>query len=212
MLMKPVTENQLLALAGMFQACQLVDEMARNGRIESGQLEIFLSALLNQSPSTVFSVYGDSPESALDNLKPGLECMQRVLASDAKGNPNVLRYLVSVAFLATKLEKNPALLNAIGDGLARASQQAETFSISHENVIGNLAQLYKDTIGSFKQRIQVNGFAEHLQQQAIADRIRCLLFAAIRSAILWRQVGGRRYQLFFKRKQLNRLVLQYLQG
>ncbi len=211
MLMKPVTENQLLALAGMFQCCQLVDELARNGRVDSQQLEIFLSALLNQNPASVYAVYGDSPETAMENLRPGLECMQQVLVTDAKGNPNILRYLVSVAFLATKLEKNPALLNNIGDSLARANQQAETFSISHENVIGNLAQLYKDTIGSFKQRIQVNGFAEHLQQQAIADRIRCLLFAAIRSAILWRQVGGRRYQLFFQRKKLNKLIMQHLQ-
>ncbi len=211
MFFKPVTEDQVLALAGMFQCCQLVDELARTGRIDSRQLEMFLRALLNQTPATTLAVYGDSPESARANLQPGLECMQQLLAPNAKtSNPNILRYLISVAFLAKKIERQPPMLKKIGMGIKRANQQVEVFSVSHENVVANIAQLYKDTVGTFKQRIQVNGYAEHLQQQAVADKIRCLLFAAIRSAVLWRQLGGRRYQLFFQRKQISNLLNRLL--
>jgi high frequency lysogenization protein len=53
-----------------------------------------------------------------------------------------------------------------------------------------------------QQRIQVKGNAIYLQQPNVAERIRCLLFSAIRSAVLWRQLGGRKYHLLFYRKAL----------
>ena len=213
MFSKPVTQDQLFALAGMFHACQLVDDMARHGSVDSKQLDIHLRALLNQNPETTYSVYGTDREDALHNLAPGIQAMQSLLGQNKKSaEPNVLRYLVSVAFLARKLSQNSAMLNRVGEGIHNASLQAETFSISHENVIANIAQLYKDTIGTFRQRIQVNGYADHLQQPVVANRIRCLLFAAIRSAILWNQLGGRRSQLLFQRRkivdQLHRLQRQ----
>jgi high frequency lysogenization protein len=57
-------------------------------------------------------------------------------------------------------------------------------------------------------RIQVAGSAIYLQQPAIAQRIRCLLFAAIRSAFLWQQLGGTRVHLVLYRKNLVRLLPQ----
>ena len=38
-----------------------------------------------------------------------------------------------------------------------------------------------------------------LQQEATAAKVRALLFAGIRSARLWRQLGGRRWHLLTKR-------------
>ena len=91
----------------------------------------------------------------------------------------------------------------IGERLEQADHQATHFSsVSHTNVIANLAQIYQDSISTFRYRIQVNGYAGYLQQDSIAQRIRCLLFAGIRAAILWHQLGGKRYHLIFSRKQL----------
>ena len=94
------------------------------------------------------------------------------------------------------------MLNQIGERLEQASRQAEHFSTSHTNVIANLAQVYQDSISTFRHRIQVNGYADYLQQESIAQRIRCLLFAGIRAAMLWHQLGGRRRHLILNRKDI----------
>ena len=94
------------------------------------------------------------------------------------------------------------MLGVIGSRLEQVAQQAQHFSSTHENVIANLGTLYTETLSTFRFRIQVNGDYNYLQQQRIANQIRALLLASVRSAILWRQVGGNRFQLLFYRKHI----------
>jgi high frequency lysogenization protein len=98
----------------------------------------------------------------------------------------------------------------IGSRIGQAAQQAEHFSSTHDNVISNLGTLYTETLSTFRFRIQVNGDYNYLQQQRIANQIRSLLLAAIRSAMLWRQVGGNRLQLLFYRKHIAQQVDDFL--
>ena len=69
-------------------------------------------------------------------------------------------------------------------------------------MIANCASLYQDTISTFRQRIQVQGDMRHLQQPNNAAKIRALLLTGIRSARLWRQLGGHRWQMVFSRSKL----------
>jgi high frequency lysogenization protein len=50
----------------------------------------------------------------------------------------------------------------------------------------------------------VSGEQRHLSEQRNSDRIRALLLAGVRSALLWRQAGGVRWKLFFIRSSLQR--------
>jgi high frequency lysogenization protein len=93
------------------------------------------------------------------------------------------------------------MLAQISDGIERARQQAAVFTTTHENVIANLAGLYSDTISTLKPRILVNGDPTWLNDTQNVQKIRALLLAAIRSAVLWRQSGGTRLQLLFSRKK-----------
>jgi len=43
---------------------------------------------------------------------------------------------------------------------------------------------------------------EHLKNEHVANRIRALLLAGIRSAVLWYQLGGRRWRLVIYRKRI----------
>ena len=90
----------------------------------------------------------------------------------------------------------------VGDGITNAKRQADHFSVTHENVIANIAGLYTDTVSTIKGRIQVTGNAFYLEQPAIAQRVRCLLFAGIRSAFLWHQLGGKRSHILWHRNNL----------
>lgn len=52
----------------------------------------------------------------------------------------------------------------------------------------------------------------HLQDSRNADKVRALLLAGIRSAMLWRQLGGRRWQLLFSRRKLLDQLYPLLRG
>lgn len=195
---QPPSRDQVIALAGLFQACALVDTLARTGQISPDAMETAITSLLEQNPQSCESTFG-----SMNKLALGFETLEKLLNPDKQGrNQEVLRYGLGLIFLQHKVWSNRAMLDTIGEGIARARQRAQHFGPTHENVISGLADLYSKTISTFRFRIQVNGQAGYLQQNSIADRVRCLLFAGIRAGILWRQSGGRRWHLIVYRKHI----------
>ena len=191
------TADQALALAGVFHAAALVDEIANHGDIGPNQLANAMSVLLNQNPDSVSSLYG-SP----DNIQLGVSAMRTLLTDRSAGSANVLRYAIGIMYLARKLTNDKAKLDEVGKGIANAQRQAEHFSETHDNVIANVAGLYQDSVSTMRMRIQVSGNPAYLRQTSTAQRVRCLLFAGIRSAFLWHQVGGKRSHLLLRRDAL----------
>ena len=191
------TADQALALAGVFHAAALVDEIANHGDIGPNQLANAMSVLLNQNPDSVSSLYG-SP----DNIQLGVSAMRTLLTDRSAGSANVLRYAIGIMYLARRLTNDKAKLDKVGNGIANAQRQAEHFSETHDNVIANVAGLYQDSVSTMRMRIQVSGNPTYLRQTGIAQRVRCLLFAGIRSAFLWHQVGGKRSHLLLRRDAL----------
>ena len=112
----------------------------------------------------------------------------------------------AVLSIERQLNSRPVMLKNIAEGIDNAARQAEHFSVIHDNVFANIASLYQQTISTLRQRIQVKGNPSYLQQPGVAERIRCLLFAAVRSAFLWRQLGGKRYHLVVYRQALIRAL------
>jgi high frequency lysogenization protein len=51
-------------------------------------------------------------------------------------------------------------------------------------------------------RIVINGRPQFLQVDRTVNWIRTLLFSGLRSAVLWRQMGGGRFSLMFGRKKM----------
>ncbi len=84
--------------------------------------------------------------------------------------------------------------------IEQISSSSEYFSITHDQVIANLADLYLSLVSNFRFRIQIIGKAIHLQNPVVMEKIRALFLAALRCAVLWHQVGGRRWHLFFARR------------
>ena len=201
---KPTAE-QAVALAAVFQACELVSQLANTGEASSSDMSLCMAALLNQNPDSISSLYGPA-----SGLKLGMDSMERLFSDSneksKKDSGETLRYMVSILYLARKLSSDKEMLNKISSGIENAERQAQHFSITHDNVYANIASLYQDTVSTLRLRIQVSGSSGYLQQPAVAQRIRCLLFAAIRSAFLWQQLGGKRIHLAFYRKQLAKLL------
>ncbi len=75
-----------------------------------------------------------------------------------------------------------------------------------------LAGLYKQTLSNLSFRIHVTGNPTHLQNAHTANRVRALLLAGIRGAILWRQVGGKRWHLLINRSRYLKACTTLLQN
>ncbi|MBB3060028.1 high frequency lysogenization protein HflD [Microbulbifer rhizosphaerae] len=190
--------DQALALAGIFQSAVLVERLAKTGTAPLEQLETGVYSLFQINPDRAEDVFGGA-----DRLLPGLQVSRQLLRS--RQHPeytDCLRYALSILYLQRQLSRKSDLLAIIGSRLEKAKVQADHFNLTHENVFSNLAGVYSDTLSTFRFRIQVLGDFNFLQQQRIANQIRTMLFAGVRAATLWRQLGGRRLHLLFQRKKL----------
>jgi len=201
MFSKP-THEQALSLAAIFQACEVVSQLANSGESNERVMEFAMSTLLNQHPNSVEALYGSR-----ENLASGIRGIQVFFAENKRQiltneYREIINYMMSTIHLASKLGKNTLLLERISQGIEDANNQAQHFSITHENVYSNIASLYQDNISKMRLKIQVTGSGLYLQQAAIAAKIRCMLFAAIRNAFLWRQLGGKRRHLLLQRRLL----------
>lgn len=195
--------DRFLALAGIFQAAHLVQQIARTGMVEQAVFATSINSIFRVDVTSPEDVYG-----AAENLQYGAKILQLQLGNSqdkaASGSQrpdiDVTKYVISILVLEKKLAKHPELLKKISIGVDKATAQAEHFSKTHENVIANLAEIYTQTVSTLKPKIIVNGEQNHLSNPDNANKIRALLLAAIRSAVLWHQCGGKRWQILFKRK------------
>ena len=206
--MTPIQE-QLIALAGVFQAAVLVDRIAKTGQSSEAALGCMLGSLLVQDPKDTLDVYGGDDL----NLREGY----RALASALERDPSTLqreplRYALSMLGLERQLAKREDMLEVVGKRLPQIQSQVEHFGIAHENVIAACGALYQDTLSTLRQRIQVHGDMRNLQQPNNASKIRALLLTGFRSARLWRQVGGHRWQLVVSRRKLLKELYPLMRG
>ena len=123
-----------------------------------------------------------------------------------------LRYALALLGLERQLAKRDDMLQVIGNRLDQIQNQVEHFGLTHDNVVAACGALYQDTLSTFRQRIQVHGDMRFLQQPAVAAKVRALLLTGIRSARLWRQLGGHRWQLVFSRGKLLKELYPLLRG
>jgi high frequency lysogenization protein len=189
--------DRCIALAGVFQAAELARQVATKGMGDTAAMEASLGSLLKIDADSVSDVYG-----GVDKVLPGLRTVQRLLTSRKQADGEVTRYVIALLHLERKLSRSPKMLQIIQDGICLAQERVEHFHLMHPNIVSQLADIYSNTISTLKPRIMVHGEPLHLQNPDNVNRIRALLLAGIRSAMLWRQCGGRRLQVLFGRKRL----------
>lgn len=200
-------ESRTIALAGVFRAAALVNILANEGTISDGDLLVSVESIFETDPSEAIQVFGNT-----QNLSIGFNTMLNQFGNEAINRDiDIARYVVNMLFLERRLIKNPKMLDTLSTGVELASRQAEHFSPSHENVIANLADLYSRTISELGPRIMVNGEQHHLTNTTISNKIRAVLLSGIRSAVLWQQLGGRRWHILFNRRRYMKTAQDFLE-
>lgn len=187
--------DRALALAGLLQAVQLVQRIAQQGPGESEALRPSLESLFVIDAPDTAAVFGGAA-----NVAPGLRLLQEQLKpTRSERDMELARYVVALLHLQKKLAGRRELIEAIRNGIARIERQRAIFGVVHENVVAALADLYSETVSTLTPRIMVSGDPAYLENPANANRVRALLLAGVRAAMLWRQSGGSRLKLLFNR-------------
>jgi high frequency lysogenization protein len=199
-------QDRVTALAGIYQAVACVMRIARTGSADAAAMEPCIHSLFQVDAPTVSAVYG--PPGAVAN---GARQIIAQLTGKPERNLELTRYVVNLLKLERSLSRRPDLLDRIGQGIEAAAQKREHFALLHPNLLAHFAELYSDTLSQLQPRILVRGEPLHLQNPDNQNRIRALLLAAVRSAMLWRQVGGTRLQLLLGHKRLLQDARQYLE-
>lgn len=206
------SRDAVLALAGIFQSARLVQQLAREGRADADSQRALIQSVLAIDAPDVATVYGGAP-----GLRLGLDLLRsRLHGHSSPADVELARYVVAVIHLENVLRKRPDLLDAIRRGIETAQERMKFFDtgadgdVAHPMLIEKLAELYSQTLSTITPRIMVSGEHGHLSNPAIAARVRAMLLAGIRSAVLWRQLGGRRWQLLFSRGRIVRTATELL--
>lgn len=201
-------QNRALALAGVLQATWLVDRIARTGMVDSASFNATLHSLFEFDPESPEAVYGGT-----QHVQLGLRLLREMLTgSPTEEQRPCIRYALGALHLQKQLDKRPDMQATIHNRLQHAAKKLDHFSQDINDISSSIAAIYQDTISHFRYRVQVTGSLQQLQNSNNADRIRALLMAAIRSAVLWRQLGGSRWQLLLHRKALAHAAQQLLDG
>lgn len=198
--MKKNLSNQVLPLAGLLHATSLVRQLAHEGRIDEQQFACAMAPVLELDPESLDDVYG-GPECRHSILT----VLKAQLANDRTGRDlDATRYSATLMHLERKLTARDDLMNTLREGLEQARRQCEHFSLTHENVIARLADLYANTVSQLQPKVMVQGDPRYLEDPGTANRVRALLLAGMRSVVLWRQCGGSRLKLILGRNRLMR--------
>ena len=201
-----MTEERVLGLAGLFQATALAQQLANQGRCDEAAFEASVDSVFRIDADSVVGVYGRTA-----SLRLGLRTLIAQL-EESSSDMAITRMAITVMRLERALARHTAQRDELQQGLLAAQRQVDHFGRYSPQVIGRLAALYVATLSRLKPRVMVTGNPQMLQQDAIVERVRTCLLAAVRSAVLWQQVGGRQWQLLLHRKQCAMLARGLLTG
>lgn len=195
--MPQTDHDRAIALAGMMQAIDLVRTIAQHGQTNADDTETCLNSLIQIDAASSAAIYG-----GVARLRTGLRLLEQQL--EQPRDMELTRYAIALLGLERKLARRTDLLAALRAGLEEAIRNLSHFPVAHSNTIARFADLYLNSLSTLTPRIMVNGDPIHLNNPDNANRIRALLLAGIRAAILWRQSGGGRLTLLLRRNPLLR--------
>lgn len=189
--------DRCIALAGVFQAAELASQVAHTGMADTAAVEASIYSLFQINADSVEKVYN-----GLSGVAAGLRSVVQQLQGADSRKMETTRYVVSLLHLERKLQHNMGMQEKIAMGIRTGKERLVHYPMLHPNILAGVAEVYTATISTLKPRIMVQGDPLHLKNQDNINKIRALLLAGIRSAMLWRQCGGGRLKILLGRNKL----------
>ena len=196
--------ERVLALAGLAQALKQVRRVAETGQAEASVLQTALDSVFRIDADSAEAVYGDATA-----LRPGLVLLQDYFGNQGK-DPLLPRLALSVTQLERRFVRDHAMAQRVHEGIVATLPAAQRQGSTHPEVLAALGTLYADTVSQLRPRVLVQGNPHYLGQADIVAEIRAVLLAALRSAVLWRQMGGSPWDFLLARRQMLAAVVSEL--
>ena len=203
--MSQLNRDKTLALAAIFQAAGLANELARKGSTDSSVEAFLTQTVLVMDTDNISEIYP-----SIDGLKPGLRWLEGCLLEQGRGLQNageIIRIALGVIQVEGQFSQHEGVQNTLRTRLENINRQRVMSPDMSSTELNNLlGSAYVDSLGQLRFRVQIRGDAKQLQAPGMAERIRAILLAGVRAAWLWRRLGGRRWHLIFTRGQILREI------
>jgi len=192
-------KDSTIAFAGMLQAGELVRQTATSGHCSNTAAAVSVGSVFKRSPQSTADVYGGAA-----GVRVGLQVLTELFSARQKHESMpALNYALGLTKVYKELQRQPARLQAMGNDLDLVEKAwRDSDEALDDSVIAQLADVYKRQISTLRFRLAVSGKPQILKQPEKAAFVRAILLAGLRSAILWHQVGGRQWQLIFRRGKM----------
>ena len=197
-------EDRVLALAGMLQALAQVRRIADTGQSETLPVQVALDSVFRIDAATTEAVYDGA-----GSLRGGLRTLRDYLANGNKDEA-LGKLALAVLQLERRFVREAEVIRKVQTGVKGLAGPAERLGASHPDVVAGLGSLYADTVSTLKPRVMVQGNPHYLAQPAVVAEIRAILLSAVRSAVLWRQLGGSYWDFLLARKAMLEAAEEWL--
>ncbi|MFT5923816.1 MAG: high frequency lysogenization protein [Paraglaciecola sp.] len=187
-----------IALAGLCQAAALVKQVARSNEFDSQALATSLNSIAITTSNNTEQVFGD-----VNHLALGYQTILAQLSNQSTNKDvEVTRYIANLLSIERKLSSSKKTMAALGERISNIQRQQLHLEITDSQMLSNLASVYTDVVSPVARKIQVAGEPEILKRPDNQHRVRAILLAGLRAAVLWRQLGGKRRHILFSRQQI----------
>lgn len=191
-------QRRILPLAAISQTSFCVWQLANQGSLSDKNLAIpLMRSVLKLDSQSLEDVYGTT-----ETLLPGLQAFINHTTSSQAANSEQAYYIIHLIRLEGLLQKNKSAMKELGRSLLQIQKQQEVFHFDTNKIEANLASVYRDVISPLSKPIQVRGNPRYLSNEYVQHKVRALLLAGIRSAVLWRQMGGKKRHFILNRKRM----------
>ncbi|MDR7098692.1 high frequency lysogenization protein [Lysobacter niabensis] len=199
----PMSER-VLALAGLAQALAQVRRIADTGQAHADVLSTALDSVFRIDADDTAGVYGGT-----GSLRTGLMLLRDYFGG-AMPDDQLPRLALAVLQLERRFVRDDDMVSRVLSGIRAQSGAAERLGSTHPEVLSALATLYADTLSHLRPRVLVQGNPHYLGQAAVVAEVRAVLLSAVRSAVLWRQMGGSLWDFMLRKRAMGDAVQELL--
>ena len=200
----PAIAERVLALAGRVQALAQVRRIADTGQANAAVLGTALDSVFRIDAASPAQVYGGT-----EALRPGLVLLRDYFVRDTK-DEQLPRLAMAVMQLERRFVRDSAMAERVQAGIRAQAGAAERLGSAHPDVLVALGGLYAETLSHLRPRVLVQGNPHYLGQANVVAEVRAVLLAAVRSAVLWRQLGGSLWDFLLRRRDMIAALNAYL--
>ncbi|GAB3367490.1 high frequency lysogenization protein HflD [Lysobacter rhizosphaerae] len=196
--------ERVLALAGLAQALAQVRRIADTGQAHAEVLSTALDSVFRIDADDTAGVYGGT-----GSLRTGLMLLRDYFGG-AMPDDQLPRLALAVLQLERRFVRDDDMVSRVLSGIRAQSGAAERLGSTHPEVLSALGSLYADTLSHLRPRVLVQGNPHYLGQAAVVAEVRAVLLSAVRSAVLWRQMGGSLWDFMLRKRAMGDAVQELL--